>query len=475
VGSYHRHPGGLRISVVAREPDPRGWTPEEASPTTRSGLWRMLALAICFAVLIPGCGRGGGRVLPKPYLNMPPRSSGVLPPLLSQTGAFTDLRTLTPAPGLIPYDLVVAFWSDGAAKTRFVAIPDKLVTFSATEEWRFPPGTVFVKTFNLSVDEGEPSSKRRLETRLLVCDADGGVYGVVYRWRADLSDADLLPGSVTENIPIRTKDGQARTQSWYYPSRKDCLVCHNARAGGVLGVKTRQLNKIFQYPNGVTKNQLTAWDEMHLLKPSLGGTDPTTLPRLAAANDDSRSLEDRARSYLDANCSQCHRPGGTVAYFDARYSTPLDHQGIVDGSVLIDEGIDHPRVVAPRDIWRSIAFMRVDTLDDIKMPPLARQTIDANGVALLRSWIDSLPGKPVVAPPTITPAGGDFASPVEVALQAAEGAEIHYTLDGSEPGRKDPLYRETLHLKDSTVLRARAYQEGAVHSITTQAVFILGK
>jgi uncharacterized repeat protein (TIGR03806 family) len=480
VGSYHRDQGGLKIRIVLCEHAATRWT---AGPRTRPrpgfnlrpGLWLLIALAVCLAVLLPGCGRGSGRVIPKPFLNMPQRGSGILPPLLSQTGAFTDLHTLTPAPGLIPYDLVVAFWSDGAAKTRFVAIPDKPVTFSATDEWRFPPGTVFVKTFDLPVDAAQPSSKRRLETRLLVCDADGGVYGVVYRWRADLSDADLLANSLTENVPVRAQDGESRAQSWYYPSRKDCLVCHNARAGGVLGVKTRQLNKSYRYPSGVIKNQLTAWDEMGLFKPSLHETNPSTLPRLAAANDSTRSLEDRARSYLDANCAQCHRPGGTVAYFDARYSTPLDHQGIVDGSILIDEGIDHPQVVAPRDIWRSIAFMRVDTLDDIKMPPLARQTIDVGGVALLRAWIESLPGRPVVAPPVITPAGGSFNSSVEVTLQVADGAEVHYTLDGSEPGRKDPLYHEALHLKESAVLRARAYQEGAVHSITAQAVFILGK
>ena len=99
-----------------------------------------------------------------------------------------------------------------------------------------------------------PNELRRLETRLLVCNADGGVYGVVYKWRADLSDADLLETNLTESIPIRTAAG-VRTQSWYYPSRKDCLDCHTANAGYVLGPKTRQLNRDYIYPSGVTDNE----------------------------------------------------------------------------------------------------------------------------------------------------------------------------------------------------------------------------
>ncbi|MFZ0009393.1 MAG: chitobiase/beta-hexosaminidase C-terminal domain-containing protein [Steroidobacteraceae bacterium] len=441
---------------------------------------RVLGARALFAVAIGALalnvqGTPAPRVTPKAYLNMPQRSSARPPSLLSQTGAFSDVRTLTSSPGLIPYDLVVAFWSDGAMKSRFVAIPNQKIEFSATSEWRFPPGTVFVKTFELGVDEADPAAKRRLETRLLVRAADGGVYGVVYKWRADGSDADLLPGSLLEDIQIKTRSGGTRTQRWYYPSRKDCLACHNSRAGGVLGVKTRQLNRPYEYPPGAVRNELAIWNDLQLFTPSLTGMDLSALPRLAAADDKSRSLEDRARSYLDANCAQCHRPGGTVAYFDARYETPLDRQNIVDAPVLIDEGIDHPRVVAPHDIWRSIAYMRVDTLDDIKMPPLARETIDASGVALLGAWIESLPGKPVLAPPAISPVGGVFPSAIEVTLKAGEpGSDVHYTLDGSEPGRNDPVYKDPIRLTQTSIVRARAYKNGFVHSITAQSVFTVG-
>jgi len=264
------------------------------------------------------------RSAPAAYLHMPRLASGRFPPLLSQTGAFNDTRKLVPSAGLIPYELVVAFWSDGAVKSRWAAVPSGQIKFAPTGEWKFPQGTIFVKTFALPTDARDPSITRRLETRLLVCDSAGGVYGVVYKWRADNSDADLLNSSLTEAIPIRTATGQVRQQTWYYPSRKDCLECHNGRAGGVLGVKTRQLNRPFTYPSGVTDNELRAWNHIGLFAPSFADEDVARFPKLAAAEDATRTLVDRARSYLDANCAQCHRPGGTVAYFDARYDTGVD-------------------------------------------------------------------------------------------------------------------------------------------------------
>jgi len=44
----------------------------------------------------------------------------------------------------------------------------------------------------------------------------------------------------------------------------------------------------------------------------------------------------------------------------------------------------------------------------MKMPPLARNEIDTNGMRLLREWIESLPGPPVLPPPAVSPPGGNY-------------------------------------------------------------------
>jgi mono/diheme cytochrome c family protein len=236
------------------------------------------------------------------------------------------------------------------------------------------------------------------------------------------------------------------------------------------------MNRAFTYPSGVTDNELRAWNHIGLFTPKVDVAKLATSPTLAAADDEARSVQDRARSYLDANCAQCHRPGGTVANFDARYDTPLEKQQLIDGPVLIDQGIDRPRIISPHDIWRSIAFMRVNTVDDIKMPPIAHETLDQKGVALLRDWITSLPGRSVLEPPTMSPAGGAFAEPIEVSMAEREpGADIRYTLDGSVPGPSDPRYDMPIKLSGPAVVRARAYKEGFTRSITAQEVFIVGK
>jgi uncharacterized repeat protein (TIGR03806 family) len=404
------------------------------------------------------------RHVPAAYLHMPDRRDGLLPPLLSQTGAFQDTARMIPSDGLIPYELNISFWSDGAQKRRWMALPAAKIAFAPRGEWKFPAGTVFVKHFELATNESQPLQRRRLETRLLVCAANGSVYGATYKWRPDNSDADLLATNLTEDIVIQTATG-TRTQTWYYPSREDCLTCHTDRAGGVLGVKTRQLNR----------DIINTWNHLGLFDPAPADGVLDSSNFLARPDDTSRTLEDRARSYLDVNCANCHRPGGTVAYFDARYDTSREKQGLIDGPVLINEGIDHARIIAPNDIWRSILYMRANSVEGFKMPPISHQTVDHTGMSLLREWIESMGGQPVLAPPDFSLAAGNYAKPIDVKLTQPEpGAEIRYTLDGSVPGMADPLYAGPIHLANPTTVRAKAFKNGYTRSITAQETFIVG-
>jgi uncharacterized repeat protein (TIGR03806 family) len=336
--------------------------------------------------------------------------TGVGPPpppsLLSQVGAFADLEDLTPAPGLVPFAVNSPLWSDGAVKQRWIAVPNngapygtgESVGFSPTGEWSFPVGTVFVKHFELPIDETQPELRQRLETRFLVQATNGTVYGLTYKWRADGSDADLLAGSLTEQIAIQTASG-VRTQTWYYPSRQDCLSCHTGNAGYVLGVRTCQLNGDFSYPEtGRTDNQLRAWNHVGLFNPPINESAIPTFNRTVPVDDPSAALEHRVRSYLDANCAQCHRPNGVQGYFDARFDTPLASQGIVDGAVVNSLGIVGARVIAPQNLDRSVLHLRVGSLDQLKMPPLAKNELDPDALDAIRDWVASLP-LPVGVPP----------------------------------------------------------------------------
>ncbi len=315
------------------------------------------------------------------------------PALLSETGLFSSLVDLLPHRSLIPYTVRVPLWSDGAAKRRWMAPASSPIDFTPDDEWTFPAGTVFVKHFDLPIDERNPVVLRRLETRLLVVDGTGNGYGVTYKWRPDNRDADLLRDSLREDIAIKTATG-TRTQSWYYPSPADCLTCHTTAAKFVLGVKTRQLNGVFTYPGtGVTDNQLRTWNYLGLFNPRLDESRIAGFRKLAVLDDTSASLAERARSYLDANCANCHRPGHIIrATFDARFDTPLARQGLLDVPTVSDSlNVPDPRVIACGDAGRSMMVQRMRRGDKSRMPPLASAVVDRPALQILEKWVHSLP------------------------------------------------------------------------------------
>jgi hypothetical protein len=323
-----------------------------------------------------------------PYLNnaMPPHDGAFpFPAVLSATGAFSDVLNVVPTAGLVPFAPNSPLWSDGALKSRWMAVPndgppygpDEQINFVPTGEWTFPNGTVFVKEFDLIVNE-ITQEKKRLETRLLVRDENGAVYGVTYKWRPDNSDADLLPGGLDEGIPIVDATGATHIQTWSYPSREDCLFCHNPPASYVLGPKTHQLNGSFTYPStGRTDNQLRTLNHLGMLNPSVDETEIPTFLHSVNVTDATQPIQLRMRSWIDSNCSQCHRPEGYCPSYDGRFYTPLENQNLINTFVKF------------RDLAGSEVYQRDDALDATKMPPLAKNLVHEAAMAVMRQWIAS--------------------------------------------------------------------------------------
>lgn len=313
--------------------------------------------------------------------------SETAPPLtLSATGAFTDLTTLTPQPGIVPYEPNVSFWSDYAQKTRWFCIKNltDTINFNADGNWTFPTGMVWVKHFDLPLERTNPNGpRRRIETRFLVKSA-GGSYGLTYKWREDQREADLVSEYGEDVIFSITVNGQPAKQFWSYPSRFDCQRCHQSIAGDALSFNTRQMNGPHIYGTQ-NLNQIAALSSAGYFSAPVSHVN--NLPAYAKATDTTQSVEWRVRSYFAVNCSQCHQPsGGTGAHWDARTTTPTDSANIINGILEYDWGDPDNRFIVPGDLSHSVAYLRVSG-DLPRMPPLATRELDPNAIQLLQDWI----------------------------------------------------------------------------------------
>ncbi|MCB1076755.1 MAG: PQQ-dependent sugar dehydrogenase, partial [Verrucomicrobiae bacterium] len=339
-----------------------------------------------FVLSLAGTDLDGGRIyrLDKTGAGIPEP-----PQLLSQTGAFSDVQNLVPSAGVMPYGVNQPLWSDAAEKQRWIAIPNdgnpnsaaEQIGYSATGEWTFPRGTVLVKHFELA--------GRKVETRLFAFGEDDQWYGVTYRWREDGTDAELLPGDALDEVV----ESGGQTWMWHFPSRTECFNCHTQAAKNVLGVKTRHLNGDLFYPEtGRTANQIVTLNRLGFFSPAVDESTLSTVPTAANLADESASLELRARSYLDINCSQCHRPGGpTQAKFDARLTTPSFWQNMINVTPNDLLGIANAKVVSPGAPNLSVIHSRLGSLQSgVAMPPIAKGRVDEAALQVLRDWISQI-------------------------------------------------------------------------------------
>jgi uncharacterized repeat protein (TIGR03806 family) len=327
-----------------------------------------------------------------------PRDRAALPATLAQTGLFADVAALTPAPGVVRYEVNLPHWADGARAAHWIALPSdgesgldperEQITFGADGEWRLPQGSVLAQQLDLPLDARRPEHVRRVETRVLVHSRRGEFYALSYRWRADGREADLVARDAQDVEEIETRDaqGRAETVAWRYPSRAQCRQCHNGAAGGALGLSARQLEREIDYGAG-RESQMAAWAQAGMLARA-----PATVAgeRLAPLGDARESLEHRVRSYLDVNCAPCHRPDGARALFDARRRTPLAQSGILGGEVLNPLGMQGARVVTPGDPATSLLLFRLHSVGAIAMPPVGKARVDLAAAEAVTRWIEEL-------------------------------------------------------------------------------------
>ena len=317
------------------------------------------------------------------------------PQYLSELNVFKNLETLEVEEGFIPYELNTELYSDGAIKKRWIAIPndgshnnkEEQIVFHEFEEWEYPPGTVLIKHFELPADDTDPAETQKVETRFLVVNENQEVYGITYKWNDDGSDAELLTSSDEKDYIIKGTDNNVRTQSWKFPSPSQCLTCHTTNAGGVLGPKTYTLNRDIDYPrSGITDNQIRAWNHIGIFNTQVESL-INGFQKSPNLSDEKASNELKVRSYIDVNCSFCHRPNGVEVDFDARFTTHLSNQKIIEASVVSRNSMEDAFIIAPKDTLHSEMFRRVKEEGVVKMPPLGRDIIDKAFVKVLRDWI----------------------------------------------------------------------------------------
>jgi len=228
--------------------------------------------------------------------------------------------------GVVSYELNSALFSDYALKLRTVSVPAGMpAQYDPSEVFAFPVGTVITKTFYYETDASDAGSGRLakvasstasvetpldlarvrlIETRVLVHRSDGW-HALPYVWNDDQTEATLHRTGDLQRLSLIGSDGAEVIDFPYLvPDENQCASCHATdHTAGVIqpiGPKARHLNR---------DGQLSDWTAAGLLT---GVPDQDDIPRSAEWTNDELSIDDRARAYLDINCSHCHNSTGAA-------------------------------------------------------------------------------------------------------------------------------------------------------------------
>jgi uncharacterized repeat protein (TIGR03806 family) len=325
---------------------------------------------------------------------------------LSEYGFFVgELADLIPAERVYGYTVVSPLFSDFAGKERFMYLPpDQQIAIDweaadpgpggEGETWDFPVGSVLIKNFWFDLDRSNPGqdeNAKRIETRLMVRFPDEWeVY--TYLWDEAESEALLVKYGELLEVAFTDVDGQPAMQNYKVPSLEQCGSCHSRdNVLKTLGPVTHQMNSVVER-DGQSINQMQWLESLGLFAEPL-----PALPEQVLFDPlgDEGTLDQRARSYLHANCSHCHRQDGGAGISGLRYvvweSEPI-HLGICKPPAAAGAASGgRPYDIVPGSPDESIVTYRMASLEpEVKMPELPLQVLNPEGIALISDWIAAM-------------------------------------------------------------------------------------
>jgi uncharacterized repeat protein (TIGR03806 family) len=319
---------------------------------------------------------------------------------LSQTGCVNPSNPTQFDPRVVPYEVNSPLWSDNAAKTRGMVIPAgkkihvKDCVAAPTEcsgladngKWVLPVGTVMVKNFLFD--------QKFVETRLFVHFDEATWVGYGYQWDKDQTEATLVPD---QRVTVMFDTG-TRMVPWTYPHRQDCMTCHSPGGGSTLGLETAQLNRVVNGMNQIDRMASMALFETAPAKPYVAAlVAPYAIPGQLAGPPPTATLDERARSYLHANCGFCHRPQGAFDLVDLRYGIAMKDRNLCNFVPdKGDTGVLGALNLIPGDPAKSTIWIRMNSLENkVRMPAIASAIVDTQGTNLISDWIRSITACPM--------------------------------------------------------------------------------
>lgn len=265
------------------------------------------------------------------------------------------------------YELNSELFTDYAEKQRLIKLPlgSKMAAIN-NGVLDFPEGTIIVKTFYYFKDKRNPTfGKKLVETRILELKNGKWIAGT-YMWNDEQTEGILINSGLDKTVNWINENGIGKVISYHIPSNLECRTCHNKNNEEIIpiGPKTRNLNfEVMR--NNIMQNQLT-----HLINEGvLMSLDSNSFISMPNFTNQSESISERGRAYLDINCAHCHNDNGVASRVKYRmdFETDLENSKIREGKNRIKN-----RMVSGR------------------MPKIGTTVIDEEGLLLITEYLKTL-------------------------------------------------------------------------------------